>query len=92
MNTPIIPDDLQTVEQIAILLTTSTASVRRWVRAGLMPGFRLGGQLRISKADALGFLTRVIPDNDRPHIPTRAEYLAAKAADDEILRRAGIKK
>lgn len=92
MSNNIIPADLTTVAEIAKLLQTSTASVRRWVRVGLIPGFQLGGQLRISKADALAFLTRVVPDNERPHIPTRAEYLAAQAADDAILRLAGIKK
>lgn len=91
-NTPIIPTDLTTVAEIAKLLSTSTASVRRWVRVGDLPGFKLGGQMRISKADALAFLVRVKPDNERPHIPTRAEYEARKAADDEILRRAGVKR
>ncbi len=89
---PIIPDDLTNVNEIGKLLQTSTASVRRWVRVGQLPGFWLGGQLRISKADALAFLVRVIPDNERPHIPTRAEVKARQEADDEILRRAGVKK
>lgn len=90
--TPIIPTDLTTVAEVAKLLATSTASVRRWVRVGDLPGFKLGGQMRISKADALAFLTRVVPDNDRPRLQTRAEYEARKAEDDEILRKAGVKR
>lgn len=89
---PIIPDDLATPEEIAKLLGTSSASVRRWVRAGLLPGFKMVGQLRISRADALAMIERVVPDCDRPRLQTRAEYEAQKRADDEILRRAGVKR
>lgn len=92
MSNIIIPDDLTTPDEIAKMLNTSSASVRRWVRAGILPGFKLVGQLRISKADAMHLIERVTPDSERPHLQTRAEYEARKRADDEILRRAGVKR
>lgn len=88
----IIPEDLVTVQEVAKLLNTSTASVRRWVRVGMMPGFKLGGQMRISKADALAFLEPVVLDADRPRLTTQAEVIARQKADDAILRAVGIKK
>ncbi|MBA2116829.1 helix-turn-helix domain-containing protein [Bremerella alba] len=50
-------DPLLTVTQVADLLTTSTATVRRWLGKGELPGMKLRKQWRVRKSDAEGMLT-----------------------------------
>jgi len=87
---PIIPDDLITPIEAAKLLGTSSHSIRRWVNRGTLPAFKVGGRLRISKADALAMIRRV--ETDRPRLRTRAEVEAEEARVDQILRAARIRR
>lgn len=50
-------DPLLTVTQVAELLNTSTATVRRWLGKGELPGMKLRNQWRVRKSDAEGMLT-----------------------------------
>jgi excisionase family DNA binding protein len=45
-----------TVRDIAESLDVSTRTVRRWINAGLLQAHRIGGVLRVSEADLMGFL------------------------------------
>ena len=49
-------DPLLTVTQVAELLNTSTATVRRWLGKGELSGMKLRKQWRIRKSDAEGML------------------------------------
>lgn len=86
----IVPHDLVGPLDAAILLGVSSASIRRWVHDGKMPGFKVGGRLRVSKADALAMLQRVAAPG--PRLQTRAEVMERERITDETLRRAGIRK
>lgn len=87
---PVIPQDLLTPNEAAKVIGTSSATIRRWIRSGALPGFKLGGHLRVSKADVLGMLKRV--QTDRPQLPTKAEADAKAALVDKVLRDAGVRK
>ena len=50
-------DPLLTVTQVAELLNTSTATVRRWLGKGELSGMKLRQQWRVRKSDAEGMLT-----------------------------------
>jgi excisionase family DNA binding protein len=86
---PVIPSDLITPIEAAALLNTSAGTIRRWCR-GKLPAFKLGGRLRVSRADVLAMLRRV--ETPGPTIPTRAELEARAKRTDEILRRARVRK
>jgi excisionase family DNA binding protein len=49
---------LLTVAETAKLLRRSTEQVRRYLREGVLPGRRLGGQWFIARHDAEAFLSR----------------------------------
>lgn len=51
MTQPQVPADLRTPKQIAKLLDVHVTTVRRWLRAGVLPGWKVGGRLRASLAD-----------------------------------------
>lgn len=51
-------DDRLTVAETARLLRRSTEQVRRYLREGVLPGRRVGGQWFIERQDAEEFLTR----------------------------------
>lgn len=46
------PDDLRTPKELARILRVDAATVRRWLRAGTLRGWRVGGRWRGSEADA----------------------------------------
>jgi excisionase family DNA binding protein len=52
------PGELLTVAEAAKLLQRSTEQVRRYLREGVLPGRRLGGQWFIDRAEAAAFLSR----------------------------------
>lgn len=45
-----------TVHEVAALCRVHPATVRRWLRSGLLPGRHVGQQWRVSQADLTGFL------------------------------------
>jgi excisionase family DNA binding protein len=47
---------LQSISTIAQRLNVSDKSVRRYIERGLLPAYKIGGQIRISEEDLLAFL------------------------------------
>ena len=60
------PADLLTPNQAAQLLGVDPASIRRWLKTGRMPGYKIGGGVRVSKVDVLAMLKPAEPDNNVP--------------------------
>lgn len=89
-TTPIIPTDLLTPAEAAAMLNTSPGTVRRWCKLGWIPAFKIGGRLRISRADVVAMARRV--ETRGPTIPTRAEAESRAAWVDRTLREAGVRK
>jgi excisionase family DNA binding protein len=58
------PEELLTVAETARLLSRSTEQVRRYLREGVLPGRRLGGQWFIARPDAETLLTRRASGDD----------------------------
>ncbi len=56
--------EMLTVAETARLLRRSTEQVRRYLREGLVPGQRLGGQWFVRRADAEAWLTRRLGRSD----------------------------
>jgi excisionase family DNA binding protein len=84
-----IPDDLLTTPEAAALVRVHAASIRRWVRTGLMPGYRLrGGHIRVSRAAVLA-MVQVQTHEAVPAYQTKREHEAEVAAERELLRRVG---
>ena len=48
--------NFNSLKKVADRLEVSLSSVRRWVKAGELPVYRLGGQLRVSDPDLELFL------------------------------------
>ncbi len=88
---PVIPTDLLTPRQAGALLGVDGATVRRWIKAGKLPGFKLVGRVRVSKADVLALLVQHVPDC-KPRPQTQAEIEASDAETDRILRAPGVRK
>ncbi len=87
----ILPDDLLTANEAAALLKGNAGSVRRWVREGKLPGFKVGAVTRVSKKDVIAFAKRVTPPSGR--MPkTMAEQEAEDAEVDKILKEARIRR
>ena len=87
MSNAIIPTDLISTREAAQLLATSESTIRRWAK-GRMPAFKVGGRLRVSRADVLAMIQRV--QTPGPTIPTRAEVEARAKWVEEELRRAKV--
>lgn len=47
----LLMEPLLTTEEVARMLNTTDASVRRWLRNGTMTGIRVEGEWRIRRAD-----------------------------------------
>lgn len=60
MTTDETPERLITVEEIRERLQVNAQSVRKWIRNGDLPGFRLGrrGGWRVREADFQAFLRK----------------------------------
>lgn len=80
-----IPNDLMTADEAGELLRVSGASVRRWVNAGKLPGYRAGANIRVSREDVAAFLRRTKPAKG-PMPRTAAELRAEDEETDRILR------
>ena len=55
---PSLPDPA-TVAEVVAALPVGERTVRRWIAAGLLPAYRLGRKLLISRADLEAATTRV---------------------------------
>ena len=53
---PAVPTDLMTIRDIMAFAKVSDATVRRWIRAKLLPSYKAGGQVRIDKSELIKFL------------------------------------
>jgi excisionase family DNA binding protein len=47
-----------TIPQLAEHLTVAETTVRRWIRAGVLPAYQFQGKYRIRKTDAIVFVER----------------------------------
>ena len=90
MNTQTPPDDLIAAKEAAKLLAVSIGTLRRWIAQGTLPAFRIGGRVRVSRADAQAMVQRVETGGER--IETRREKEARDRETDRILRAAGVRK
>lgn len=85
-----LPDDLIGTRQVAEMLGVSIHTVRCWINAGKLPGFRIGGRIRVSRADVVAMVQRV--ETAGPMLRTKAETEMRAAWVDATLRKAGIRK
>ena len=59
--------ELMTIEQVAEYYQASKDTVRRWIREGVLPAYRVGsgrGAIRVKKEDALAILGPFAPGED----------------------------
>jgi excisionase family DNA binding protein len=89
MSETIIPADLISPREAAKLLSTSESTIRRWCR-GKLPAFKVGGRLRVSRADVMAMFRRV--ETPGPTIQTRAEVEQREKWIDETLKKARVRK
>ncbi|HZZ78131.1 MAG TPA: helix-turn-helix domain-containing protein [Gemmataceae bacterium] len=89
MNESEIPDDLITPAEAGKLLKTTAASIRRAIRKGTLPAYRVLGKLMLSKADVLAQFKRADTETGI-QLPTRKEIDAGRKKTQEILKRARI--
>lgn len=54
----LLMEPLLTTEDVARRLNTSEASVRRWIRNGLMAGIQVGAEWRVERAELEDFIRR----------------------------------
>ncbi len=52
-----MPEEILTVQEVAVMLKTTPATVYAWCRAGKLPAFKIGQQWRI-RASALEEMMR----------------------------------
>lgn len=63
--TPLAPDDLLTLSEVAQYLRVSTRTVSRMIKSGRLPAKRVGGGVRIKRSQLMVMLT------DLPQIPKK---------------------
>jgi len=61
------PTDPLTVAETAKLMGRSTEQIRRYLREGVLPGRRLGGQWFVDRADVDAMLHQRRAENDQWH-------------------------
>lgn len=52
------PARLLTIKQAAAFVIVSEVTIRRWIRAKLLRGYRVGAQIRIDKDDLIDFISQ----------------------------------
>ena len=50
------PEELLTIKEAMAFAKVSDATIRRWIRSKRLQAYRVGGQVRIDKADLVKFL------------------------------------
>lgn len=84
-STPPTPTDLIRVSAAAKILGIHPVTLREWIHAGKIPGFRIGCRWRLSRADVDAAVKQYRPvEVDRPR--TRAEIAAVEKWVEEMLR------
>lgn len=53
---PALPQQLMTLREARTFVSVSDATIRRWLRRGDLPYYRVGRQIRIDSADLMRFL------------------------------------
>lgn len=91
---PAIPDiaSLLTPKQAAEILKVDPASIRRWIRIGALPAYKIGSRVRVAREDVEGLLVRAETDEDKPRPLTKREIAREAAETDRILREAKIRR
>lgn len=59
--------ELLTIEQVAEYYQTSKDTVRRWIREGVLPAYRIGsgrGAIRVKRDDMLSILKPILPGEE----------------------------
>ena len=59
--------ELMTIEQVAEYDQASQDTVRRWIRSGVLPAYRIGsgrGAIRVKREDVLALLRPIAPGED----------------------------
>lgn len=87
---PSSPADLLTPEEAAVLLRISGATIRRWIKIGTLPAFKIGTRLRIAKADVLAMLKPVPPEDATP--PSKVNLNGESDWVEKVLAKAKIRK
>jgi excisionase family DNA binding protein len=55
-SVPTLPQHLMTLREARTFVSVSDATIRRWIRRGDLPYYRVGRQIRIDSADLMRFL------------------------------------
>lgn len=53
-----IPTDLRCPKKLAKALDVSSSTIRRWIRTGKLPAYRIGGRWRASEAEAKALIVK----------------------------------
>lgn len=92
MTAPSVPADLITVQGAANLLKVHPATCYRLIRTGGLRAWkRLGGRVRVSRADVLALLVPVVVRSPLEVPPARTHESEAARLAVEELRRRGVR-
>lgn len=80
--------DLLTTNQAAKIVGVDSATIRSWIRTGKLPGFKLVGRVRVSKADVEAL---VKPIGDAPRMESPEAKMVRDAETRATLALHGIK-
>lgn len=75
MNATELPNDLVTPNEAGKLIGVTGKTIRNWIDAGKLAGFRVGGRRRVSRECVLAMMTRDVPREGRGPM-TKAESRA----------------
>jgi excisionase family DNA binding protein len=86
-----VPTDLIGVVKAAKLIGVQARTLRGWVHAGKLAGWRMAGsRILVSRADVLGCI-RPVPLRPRPVLVPTAKATAARSKHtQEVLKRNGL--
>jgi excisionase family DNA binding protein len=90
-----LEDDFLTVAETASLLRVSPATIRRWIRTGDVPAWRLGPRrIALRRSEVAGLIAPVAPRNDRPRDRSGDEQdeLDAVTPEEVARQRAAIER
>lgn len=83
--------DLLNPKEAAKILRCDPASIRRWVKVGLLPGYKIGTRVYVAVEDVEAMCQRAEPEEGARPL-TKRELAAEAAETDRILREAGIRR
>jgi excisionase family DNA binding protein len=93
---PRIPEDLITTAHAARIARLHIAGIRRWIKSGRLPGYRIGGRWWVSRAELMELWRTAgqLMAERNPGIvlpSTRREQRAQYRASMDKLRELGVK-